>query len=168
MGFESHSIQVVRSEEDLAIIRDLFKSYTEWLNLDLSFQDYASEFASLPGNYSPPTGELLLAKGIDGRALGCAALRPLPGSDGRCCELKRLYTLPSARGLGLGRALVVELLSVAVRLGYVECKLDTLPRMATAIKLYASVGFQECEAYYSTPLEETVFLSCDLRNWKRD
>jgi ribosomal protein S18 acetylase RimI-like enzyme len=157
----------VRAKEDLSIITKLFTAYTTWLNIDLTFQDFANELASLPGKYAPPTGEILLVKRTsDNESLGCIALRPLPlqantGHD-QTCEVKRLYVLPSARGMGVGRALVAECLSIARELGYREAKLDTLPRMQTAIKTYESFGFVDCEKYYETPLEGTKFMKCDL------
>lgn len=54
------------------------------------------------------------------------------------------------------------MLEEARKLGYKEVKLDTLPRMVGARKLYESVGFGECERYYDTPLEWTVFLGLKL------
>jgi ribosomal protein S18 acetylase RimI-like enzyme len=76
--------------------------------------------------------------------------------------MKRLYVAPEGRGLGLGRALATEALAAAVELGYEHVRLDTLPTMATARKLYESLGFVECKKYYDTPIEGTVFLSKDL------
>ena len=116
---------------------------------------------SLPGKYAPPTGELLIA--IDAQsdtAVGCVAVRPLPLSDvPKCCEMKRLYVAPGGRGLGLGRALAEEALRMAQDLGYEQVRLDTLQTMVTARSLYHSLGFVDCEKYYDTSLEGTVFLA---------
>lgn len=163
----NYTICPVRSAEDLDSIRYLFTAYTQWLDLDLTFQGFADELANLPGKYCPPSGELLLAKDDEGQPLGCVAIRSLSLTTRKCCEMKRLYTSPSARGLGLGRALVTRILAIASDLGYDECRLDTLPRMEAAIALYESVGFERCEGYYDTPLLDTVFLRCDLRGWRQ-
>ena len=152
-GFQLHP---VRSAEALAATARLFEAYAASLGIDLSFQDFAAELATLPGKYAPPGGELLLARGAGGEPLGCVALRPL-GTDG-CCEMKRLYVSPQARGLGLGRALVEALLQEARRLGYRELRLDTLPTMASALRLYREAGFVPIPPYYDTPLAGTVFL----------
>jgi hypothetical protein len=40
--------------------------------------------------------------------------------------------------------------------------LDTLPFMSAAMRLYASLGFSRCPAYYDTPLKETVFSELPL------
>ncbi|GAB7357027.1 hypothetical protein MBLNU459_g7853t1 [Dothideomycetes sp. NU459] len=170
----SITIEHAQSPKDIETIKLLFTEYIAWLDLDLTFQDYASEFASLPGKYAPPTGCLLLARPAtptltptttinNDTALGCVALRPLGPVSPRCCEMKRLYVLPAARGSGAGKALVAGAVAEARRLGYGTVKLDTLPgRMAAAVRMYEGLGFRRCERYYETPLEGTVFMELDL------
>src|SRR5262245_6693905 len=118
-------IRPVRSTGDLDAITQLFDAYASAHGIDLGYQDFATELAHLPGNSAPPAGMLLLARDGDGAPLGCVGLRPIR-PDG-CCEMKRLYVAPTARGLGLGRALVEAVISEAVRIGYCEMRLDTLP-----------------------------------------
>lgn len=151
------SIVPVRSPEDLNAAIALIIAYTKWLNFDLSFQGFQTEMAQMPGKYAPPKGELLIARSGQGEAIGCVALRPLdpPG----CCEMKRLYVTPTGRGLGVGKALIAEILAIARNIGYEEMKLDTLPSMAKAIELYKRFGFVEAQRYYETPFENTMFLS---------
>jgi ribosomal protein S18 acetylase RimI-like enzyme len=151
------SIVPVRSPDDLKAAVTLVVAYTEWLDLDLTFQDFQSEMAQMPGKYAPPKGELLIARNNQVEAIGCVALRPLD-SEG-CCEMKRLYVTPAGRGLGIGRALIAEILEVARKIGYEEMRLDTLPNMTKAIELYKSFGFVQTPKYYETPIEQTVFLS---------
>lgn len=165
------TIAKAQSAEDLSTIASIFTAYTTWLNIDLTFQDFTTELASLPGKYAPASGVLLLARRTsDLEPLGCIALRALPPSasnvddsnSSQTCEGKRLYVVPSARGLGVGRALVKECLSIARAAGYKEAKLDTLPHMRSAIKTYEAFGFVECEKYYETPLAETKFMRVEL------
>lgn len=154
-------ITSVRASEDLAVIKDLFTAYTKWLNIDLTYQNFEAELALLPGQYSPPHGLLLLARSTSSNEpLGCVALRPLFPPD--CAEMKRLYVTPEGRGTGVGKALIMEVMRVARGAGYKEVKLDTLQHMTTAIGIYKSLGFVECEKYYETPMEDTVFLKKDI------
>jgi GNAT superfamily N-acetyltransferase len=146
----------VRSAEEIAAAAALFREYADWLGIDLSFQDFEAELASLPGKYAPPTGELMLAHSPDGDALGCVAVRPLEA--GAVCEMKRLYVCPAARGLGIGRALVAAIIDAAETLGYTQMKLDTLPSMPEALALYKRCGFLEIPAYYHNPVPGTVYL----------
>ena len=152
-----YTINPVRNEADLADTVKLFKAYVAWLNIDLTFQDYDAELKSMPGKYTPPSGELLLARGEDGKAIGCVAVRPLDPRT-HSCEMKRLYVAPGGRGLGLGKALVDTIIKVARGMGYQEMMLDTLPHMVEAIALYRKRGFGQVGAYYETPLEGTVFM----------
>jgi ribosomal protein S18 acetylase RimI-like enzyme len=154
-------ITPARSADDLEATLELFESYASALGIDLGYQDFATELATLPGKYAPPAGELLLARRSDGTPLGCVGLRPIT-PDG-CCEMKRLYVAPAARGLGLGRALVEAVIGEAARIGYGEMRLDTLPSMAEAISLYRAAGFLPITPYYDTPIAETLFFARALR-----
>lgn len=146
----------VRQAREIAAAASLFREYADWLGIDLSFQGFEAELASLPGKYAPPSGELLLAYSPAGDALGCAAVRPLDGLG--VCEMKRLYVRPAARGLGIGTALVGAIITSAQELGYAEMKLDTLPSMADAFALYERFGFLRIPAYYHNPVPGTVYL----------
>lgn len=157
----SFIITIVRTEKDLAVIKDLFIAYTNWLNIDLTYQNFEAELALLPGKYSPPGGEILLARSTtSNKPLGCVALRPLMAPA--CAEMKRLYVTPEGRGRGLGKALINRIMATAIESGYTEIKLDTLRHMEAALGIYKSFGFVECEKYYDTPMENTVFLKKEL------
>lgn len=144
--------------EHLTVIRNLFEEYAAWLRIDLAFQGFATELATLPGAYAPPRGRLLLAMDTDGPA-GCVALRP---AGDTACEMKRLFVRPTCQGRGLGRALARQVIADAQALGYSCMVLDTLPFMHGALQLYESLGFVRRSAYYSTPLPETVFMELRL------
>ena len=153
-------IKPVRSAGDVEATVQLFNAYASALGVDLGYQDFDTELATLPGKYAPPAGELLLARDTHGEPLGCVALRPI--KPDRCCEMKRLYVLPSARGLGLGSALIDAIIGEAVRIGYTEMRLDTLPAMTDAIALYRKAGFEPIAPYYETPIAGTLFLARSL------
>lgn len=140
---------------DLPDVADLFRAYAAALPVDLNAQRFIEELAGLPGAYAPPRGALLLARAPSAEPLGCIALRPL---DAEACEVKRLYVVPAARGLGLGRALVAALIEEAQRLGYREMKLDTLPEMAAAVALYRRLGFAPIPPYGSHPYPGLICL----------
>jgi len=148
---------VIRDAEgpgDIAAARHLFEEYAASIGVDLCFQHFAEELAGLPGDYAPPRGCLLIAT-HGAQPVGCAALRPL---GERVAELKRVYVRPAARGTGLGRRLVEEALARARAAGHEAVRLDTLPGMEAAIRLYERLGFRDIEPYTSNPVPGARFL----------
>jgi GNAT superfamily N-acetyltransferase len=139
---------------DLDEIRAMLREYAAWLEVDLCFQNFEQELAGLPGDYAPPRGRLLIAEGA-----GCVALRAI---DGEVCEMKRLYLRPEHRGLGLGRRLVQAIIDEARSVGYRRMRLDTMPKMDSAQRLYASLGFREIAAYRYNPEPGARFLELAL------
>ena len=137
----------------------LFIEYSNWLGLNLCFQNFAQELEELPGRYAPPEGRLLLAIFAQ-KVAGCVALRKI--GEGTS-EMKRLYVRPDFRGKGIGRAMAVKLIQEARGLGYARMRLDTLPsKMNEAIKVYRSLGFREIEPYYDNPVVGAMFMELDL------
>jgi ribosomal protein S18 acetylase RimI-like enzyme len=151
-------IRPAKIPPDLDVVRRLFREYAASLNVDLRFQDFEAELATLPGKYAPPKGRLLLAwSGAE--AVGCIALRPL---DDVTCEMKRLYVRPQARGEQLGRRLAERICEEARSAGYSHICLDTIPSMTAAINLYTSLGFKPTEPYTFNPVPGAIFLALDL------
>lgn len=143
---------------DLQAVRLLFQEYAASLGVDLGFQDFSSELASLPGDYSPPEGCLLLAR-CGGEAAGCVGLR---SKGAGTCEMKRLYVRPQFRGNGFGMILVQAVVEAAREKGYGRMLLDTLPSMNSARGLYESVGFKPIPPYYYNPIAGTVFMELEI------
>ena len=158
MGAEMR-IVAAASGEELDWVRRLFVEYAESLSFSLCFQSFDAELASLPGDYAPPSGCLLLAY-IDDAPCGCVAVRPL--SDG-ACELKRLYVQPAGRGSGAGRALCLEAMHCARAAGYRAMRLDTVPGdMDAAIELYRRLGFLEIPPYRANPIPGALYFERTL------
>ena len=144
--------------DEMALVRALFVEYAGELGVDLCFQGFDEELATLPGAYAAPAGLLLLA--VDGdEAVGCVGLRPL-GED--TCEMKRLYLRGAARGSRLGRRLAEAVIDQARRIGYERMRLDTLPSMTAAIALYRALGFVEIAPYRHNPVPGAIYFELRL------
>ncbi len=151
----------------MAAVARLFREYQVSIGVDLCFQGFEEELATLPGHYGPPRGEILMARA--GRAAaGVVALRPLlkfdggGASDDGACEMKRLYVRPAFRAAKLGRRLAERVLAEARRLGYRRIVLDTLKDMTAAQALYRTLGFDEIQAYYKNPLPGVRYFALTL------
>lgn len=142
------------SAADLGNVIILWRAYQQELGVDLRFQGFEAELATLPGRYAPPTGCLLVAT-CRGQTAGCVGLRTLSPGRG---EVKRMVVAPAWRRHGVAERLMQRLLQDASAMGLAEVVLDTLPSMMAARRLYARFGFVPIAPYYETPLAQTVFL----------
>ena len=155
-------IDLVEDPASMTWVRTLFLEYQDDIGVDLCFQGFHDELASLPGDYAEPSGVLMLAT-VDGTPAGCCAFRPLTSSDHlNACEMKRLFVRPGFRRFGLGRLLAQALLDRAAAAGYSSMLLDTLDEMESARELYASLGFQEIAPYYYNPIPGAHYLKVAL------
>jgi ribosomal protein S18 acetylase RimI-like enzyme len=152
-------ISNAETDDEITHARRLFEEYAASLGFDLAFQNFAEEVASLPGDYTPPHGRLLLAKAEDEYA-GCVALRQI---SPRICEMKRLYVRAQFRGKGIGRALATSVIDEAKSLGYTIMRLDTISSMSEAISLYRSLGFHAIPPYRFNPIEGAEYFELGLR-----
>jgi DNA-binding MarR family transcriptional regulator/ribosomal protein S18 acetylase RimI-like enzyme len=109
--------------------------------------DPALTVSATPDELTPPAGVLLLAR-LDGRAIGCGALKAGPRGVG---EIKRMWVDPSARGLGIAQRLLDAIEEQAVALGLHTLRLDTNRSLAEARALYLRNGYREIPAYNQNP-----------------
>ena len=99
----------------------------------------------VPAEFDPPRGLFAVAYDEDGRAVGTGAWRAREGgetglADGDA-ELKRMYTVPAARGRGLARRMLAFLEDEARRAGRLRMVLETGTEQPEALALYASAGY---------------------------
>jgi len=147
-----------RRKEYIEDVKRLFREYEESLGFDLSFQNFEEELATLPGEYAPPYGCLLLAE-HEGKIVGCVGLRKI---EKGICEMKRLYVVPQFRRKGIGRRLAAVVIEEARKIGYRSMRLDTIETMKEAISLYKSLGFKEIEPYRYNPIKGARYMELIL------
>lgn len=147
-----------RFDDDLEVVRALFKEYALSLGIDLGFQDFDRELAELPGEYASPEGRVILARQEE-QVFGFVGLRKF---SEKICEMKRLYVRREFRGKGIGRGLSEVVIDEARKFGYERMRLDTLPWMYEAIELYCALGFKEIEAYRYNPIKGARFFELSL------
>ncbi len=151
-------ITIKLAYDELDNVRQLFKEYTESLDVDLSFQKYDEEISGLPGKYARPDGRLYVIYYKEHLA-GCVALRKI---DAQSCEFKRLFVRPLFRGKKLGYILMEKVIEDARQIGYQTGYLDTLSMLKSAIAVYEKLGFENIPPYYDNPLKNVVYYRIKL------
>jgi putative acetyltransferase len=93
----------------------------------------------------------------EGKVIGGGGVAPLAGGDEGTCELRKMYFLPEARGIGAGAAMMDRCLRAAREFGFQQCYLETLRGMDAAKRLYERTGFRRLDA----PLGATGHGGCN-------
>ena len=91
--------------------------------------------------YSEPRSAYFVVE-REGKVLGGGGVAQLVGGDEDVCELRKMYFLPEARGLGAGAAMMTQCLDAARSFGFRRCYLETLSGMDAAMRLYEKSGFR--------------------------
>jgi putative acetyltransferase len=100
---------------------------------------------------------------MNGEIVGGSGIYPTDGLPEDTCELVKMYLLPHARGIGLGRTLVEKSLSYAQEAGYKNVYLESMPELRQALNMYAKFGFE----YLEGPMGNSGHTGCSLWMIKR-
>jgi N-acetylglutamate synthase-like GNAT family acetyltransferase len=149
-----HSLPIsirAATPEDVPAIRAVLHSVREEYQVLCEIGSSDLELDDLERNYFARGGSFEVLEDACHRIVGCAGLYPL--SEQRA-ELGKMYLLPQARGRGLGRQLLENMLDAARRSGFREVWIETNSSLSDAIRLYQGYGFE------SVPLESGVS-ACD-------
>lgn len=149
-----------KSDKEYKIAIKLFKEYASQIGVDLSFQHFDKEILEIEKQYSKPNGQIIIAYDNAENPIGCFGIRKFADS---ICELKRMYLKKEVRGKGIGKKLLVKAIRSGKELNYKTMRLDTLPTMKSAIKLYKKIGFYEIDAYRFNPIEGTKYFEIQLK-----
>ena len=140
------SVRYVRIAPDdprRADVRALLEAHLGWVALHSPPEDvHALDVDGLVG----PTVLFVSCRDPVGALLGAGALKELGAGHG---ELKSMHTAATARGRGVGRAVLTYLVDEARDRGLTRVSLETgtPDAFAPARALYASAGFAPCEPF---------------------
>jgi putative acetyltransferase len=134
------SIRPIRAGDDAAMAAVIRTVMPEFGATGDGFAINDPEVDWLSTAYAEPRCAYFIVES-NGGVLGGAGVAPLVGGDGDTCELRKMYFLPEARGLGAGAAMMARCLEAARELGFLQCYLETLRGMDAAMKLYERTGF---------------------------
>lgn len=153
-----YRISIAKTVDQYQSAKKLVVSYSDYLGVDLSFQNFDHEMASLSEMYGGLEGSMILLE-VEGDPVGAVGLRYY--SDG-VAEMKRMFILPEFQGHGLGDALISEFIDQAKRMKYRCIRLDTIPRLDKALSLYKKYGFKFIDPYRLNPDSEAVFMELNV------
>ncbi len=108
--------------------------------------EVAARWALHTEQVTPPRGGFLVAR-LAGEAVGCGAVRRVPGGPAGVAEIKRMYTVPAVRGRGISRHLLAALEADAASLGFRRLQLETGLRQPEAVQLYTTAGYHRIADY---------------------
>jgi DNA-binding MarR family transcriptional regulator/GNAT superfamily N-acetyltransferase len=120
--------------------------------------DPAKSISAEDRELTPPAGVLVIAR-LDGRPIGCGALKVKGGGVG---EVKRMWVSPDARGLGVGRRILEELEARARGFGLATLRLETNTSLTEAQALYRSCGYIEVPPFNDEPYADHWFEKAGL------
>ncbi len=95
---------------------------------------------------------------LDNEIVGGAGIFPTQNLPPATCELVKMYLLPQARGMGLGKRLITQAMDFATQLGYQQIYLETMPELKNALKTYEQYGF----SYLPGPLGNSGHTGCSI------
>jgi putative acetyltransferase len=132
---------------DERAVQNVVQSVLSEFNLEFDLDSQDSDLLDLSASYFDRGGCFRVIVEGD-HIVGCGGLYPLATDE---CELRKMYVLPSVRGQGLGRELLVQLLEEARRRGMRRVTLESHSLLAAARSLYTSVGFVEVPHEHPSP-----------------
>ena len=109
--------------------------------------DPANSLAPDLDGFEPPSGTFLVMH-LHGQPVGCGGFKHEPPD---AAYLKRMWIAREARGLGLGRRLLMTLEERARALGYRRTLLETEKNLTEAQQLYRSSGYVEVPRFNDEP-----------------
>ena len=100
---------------------------------------------------------------LDKEIVGGGGIYPTDGLPEDTCELVKMYLVPQARGLGLGRTLIEKCIDAAAENGFQKIYLETMPELKQALIVYEKFGFKHLKG----PMGHSGHTGCSLWMMKR-
>lgn len=152
----SYALRPIETRDDAAMARIIRMVMPEFGATGSGFAINDPEVDWMSRAYAEPRSAYFVVE-RDGQVIGGGGVAPLVGGDDGTCELRKMYFLPEARGIGAGAAMMARCLQAARGFGFRQCYLETLGGMDAAMRLYERSGFERLQA----PLGATGHGGCN-------
>jgi putative acetyltransferase len=157
LSLEDIEIRPIKPEDNAAIARIIRATLTEFganhpgtVFTDPTTDDLYSLFRT--------TGSFYHVAEYQGELLGGAGIFPSEGLPAGTCELVKMYLIPAARSIGLGRRMIADGLEKARSMGYRHVYIETMPELSRAVDVYRRFGFRDLTG----PLGNTGHFGCSV------
>jgi len=144
MSSRTFTIRPIEPSDDAAIASIIRTVMPEFGADGPGFAIHAADVSAMSVAYARPRCAYFVIE-LEGEVAGGAGVAPLDGGEEDVCELRKMYFLPSLRGLGAGRAAMERCLETARGFGFRRCYLETLTGMDAAQRLYLANGFRRID-----------------------
>jgi putative acetyltransferase len=152
----TYLIRPIEPRDDAAVAAIIRSVMPEFGAGGEGFAIHDPEVGGMCAAYTKPRSAYFVLE-VDGKVVGGGGVAPLEHGEPDVCELRKMYFLPEARGLGAGQAMITRCLDTARGFGFKRCYLETLTGMDAAQALYRKHGF----APLCAPMGSTGHHGCD-------
>ena len=149
-------IRPIEPRDDAAVAAIIRSVMPEFGAGGEGFAIHDAEVDAMCAAYGKPRSAYFVLE-VDDVIVGGGGVAPLEHGEPGVCELRKMYFLPEARGLGAGHAMITRCLDAAREFGFRRCYLETLTGMDAAQALYRKHGFTPLCA----PMGSTGHHGCD-------
>jgi putative acetyltransferase len=158
-GLKLHFIQPTDNQALAQIIRSTLAEFGA-NHAGTVYFDPATD--SLYEQFCTPRSVYYVAENKNSKITGGGRIFPTDGLPEDTCELVKMYLLPEARGLGLGKTIIEKYIQTARDFGFSKIYLESMPELKQALRIYEKFGF----TYLCSPLGNTGHYGCDLHMLK--
>ncbi len=150
------SIRPLKKSDNAVVAQIIREVMTEFQAVGAGYSIGDAEVDDMYSNYRDQESCYFVVVKED-RVVGGGGIGPLKGGDSKTCELRKMFFLPEARGIGMGKQLLEVLMDEAKSRNFKSCYLETLDRMGRANELYKKNQFKPLDK----PMGNTGHCSCD-------
>jgi putative acetyltransferase len=138
---EIRLIEISDNAEIASCIRDVFKEH----NIDRPGTAFFDPCLDHMFEHHQKEKSAYYVAFYEGKLVGGAGIFPTDELPADTCELVKMYLVKSARGKGVGKALMEQCIFTAQKNGFKKMYLETLPELNTAIGMYEKFGFKNLQ-----------------------
>lgn len=158
LQLEETTLRTIRKDDNAALAAIIRKTLEEFGANRPGTVYYDPTTDALFELFQNTPGSVYYVAEKQGELLGGGGIFPSPGLPAETCELVKMYLLPHARGIGLGKKIILACIDFAKNSGYQNIYIESMPELKQALNTYEKFGF----TYLDKPLGETGHFGCDL------